>query len=319
VYGDNGLYSVDLMMIDDDMGWIWDEASNEPMPLQGFAQDMTHFIIPVQIYNVDPVIDTKSVEAFIAADVCLRVSGDSWNTVSLSFFTDGVEVGSTSVTRAPGSPNDQAKCTFAKVDLLAKHVFSAQADFAPAQGDTSGTNDWWVIIAPWREPITPGHGTVTYKGQSKVEDSSTYTATIAMPTLKMDLLDSGRGAPVEVAATATDPGTDDLGFVWVWGDGTPDTANVHNNVDGTVTAGTVDDPWYLGFSEPFFDLAANTGRSPDGTAPFEARDFATHHFTAVNPRMWVVLIVLDDDNTRGYTSDFLHDGTDMELLVLDLT
>jgi len=30
------------------------------------------------------------------------------------------------------------------------------------------------------------------------------------------------------------------------------------------------------------------------------------------------LTVLDDDNTRGYASPFVHDGTDMELLVLDL-
>jgi len=35
--------------------------------------------------------------------------------------------------------------------------------------------------------------------------------------------------------------------------------------------------------------------------------------------MWVQLTVLDDDNTRGYASPFLHDGTDMEFLVLHLS
>ena len=35
--------------------------------------------------------------------------------------------------------------------------------------------------------------------------------------------------------------------------------------------------------------------------------------------MWVVLIVLDDDNSRGYTSPFAHDGTDMEFLVAQLS
>jgi len=35
--------------------------------------------------------------------------------------------------------------------------------------------------------------------------------------------------------------------------------------------------------------------------------------------MWVALIVLDDDNTRGYPSEFFHDGTDMEFLVVWLS
>jgi hypothetical protein len=318
-YGDNGLYNVDLSVIDDDMGWSWDPVANAPAPIAGLPQTMTHFGIPVNVYNVDPTIDTKSSEAFIAADVCLRVSGDTWNTVSLGFFVDGVKTGGATVKRTPGSPNDQAKCTFAKLDLFAPHVFSAQLDYAPAQGDTSGTNDWWVIIAPWREPITPGHGTVTYKGQSKVDDLSTYTATIALPALKMDLVDAGRGAPIEIAATATDPGTDDLGFVWIWGDGTPDTVNIHNNNGGGVSAGAIGNPQLIGFSEPYFDRAANSGRSPDGTMPFTARDFATHSFSGSGPYLWVVLIVLDDDNSRGYPSLFAHDGSDMEFFVLDLT
>ena len=35
--------------------------------------------------------------------------------------------------------------------------------------------------------------------------------------------------------------------------------------------------------------------------------------------MWVALIVLDDDNSRGYDSLFFHDGTDMEFLVVMLS
>jgi len=34
--------------------------------------------------------------------------------------------------------------------------------------------------------------------------------------------------------------------------------------------------------------------------------------------MWVTLIVLDDDNSRGYSSTFFHDGTDMEFIVAQL-
>jgi hypothetical protein len=308
------------MMIDDDMGWSWDAVTGEPAAIAGLPQTMTHYVIPVNVDNVDPAIERKSMEAFIAADICLRVSGDTWNTVSLGFFVDGVKSGGATVKRAPGSPNDQAKCTFAKVDVLAPHVFSTQLDYAPAAGDTSGTNDWWVIIAPWKDPLSPGHGTVTYKGQSKVEDASTYSTTIAMPTLKYDLLDQGRGAPIEFAATVTDPGTDDLAFVWTWGDGTPDTINVHNNAGGAVTTGVEGNPQYVGFSEPYFDRAANTGRSPYGTTPFTVRDTATHGFSSTSRYLWVMLLVLDDDNTRGYASHFEpHDGTDMAFIVVDLS
>ncbi len=318
-WGDNGVYNVDLMVLDDNMGWEWDPSTGAPVAIQGLPQTMTHYAIPVQVNNVDPTIDHSSVQAFIAGDVCLRVSGDSWNTVSLGFFTDGALTGRDTVTRAPGSPNDQTKCTFERIDVLAPHVFSTQVDFTPAQGATSGTNDWWVIIMPWRTPITPGHGTVTFKGQSQVGDPTTYTVTTPLPTLKSDLIAGGQGAPIEFAATATDPGTDDLAFVWIWGDGTPDTVNVHHNADGSVTTGTIGNPELLGFTEPFFNRSADTGRSPWGTAPFTARDQATHSVSGSGRFMWVTLIVLDDDNSRGYPSHFLRDGTDMAFVVLDFS
>jgi len=320
-FDDNGMYNVDLMIVDDDMGWTWDAVNNDLAAIPGLPQTMTHSYVPITVLNVDPTIDTRSgSEAYIAANFCLRVSGKEWNTVSMGIFVDGVKTGGATVTRMSGSPNEQAKCAFAKIDLLTSHVFSTQVDFIPMQGATSGSNPFWIIIAPWKDPITPGHGTVTYDGGFQVEDTAHYTWTIALPTLKMDLMDSGRGAPVELAATASDPGSDDLGFVWVWGDGTPDTVNIHHNADGSVTAGVAGNPQLIGFDEPYFDRAANTGRSPYGTAPFTARDFATHYYGSISGSyVWVVLIVLDDDNSRGYPSLYAHDGTDMEFFVLDLT
>jgi len=43
-----------------------------------------------------------------------------------------------------------------------------------------------------------------------------------------------------------------------------------------------------------------------------------HAFDLRQDIYYVVLIVLDDDNTRGYPSDFLNDGIDMEFILLDL-
>ena len=95
--------------------------------------------------------------------------------------------------------------------------------------------------------------------------------------------------------------------------------NIHNNLDGSVTQGTEANPQMLGFSEPFFNRAANTGRSPAGTINFSVRDHVSHQFSGSATFVWVVLIVLDDDNSRGYPSEYFHDGSDMEFIVLDLS
>src|SRR3970282_1654650 len=121
VFGDNGLYNVDLQVIDDDMGLGWGPGTNQPVAIPGLTPTVSHTVIPVEIENQDPTIDTKSIDVFIAANVCLRVSGKEWNTVSLKVFTDGVQSGGVSVTRMPGRPNDQGKCAVTKIALLSPH------------------------------------------------------------------------------------------------------------------------------------------------------------------------------------------------------
>src|SRR5437867_6740077 len=358
-YGDNGVYNVDLTLIDDDMGWTWDVAGNKPMQALAGAS-LSHKMIPVTVDNVDPTIDKANIQAFIAAHACLRITGKSWGSATLTLFTDGVQTNSVTVTRSPGSPKDQTKCTLVKIDVLADHTMSATVAFAKLARKTSGSNPFWVSFDPGRR-VEPGHGTRVFSGVFKVEKASTYTQTMDLKNLRRQVFDHGRGAPVEFAVTAADPGTDDLAFVWSWGDGVAETVNIHKNIDSSVVKGTIADPQHLGFAEPFFDRTANTGRSPDGTMGFTVRDTTTHvvkiqshdcddddddssggagptddgcddendcdddsagGFGAAHdddddddcadqaPQfMWVQLTVLDDDNTRGYASPFLHDGT----------
>jgi len=387
-YGDNGVYTADLSIIDDDMGYVWDTAANQPLAVLPQAY-VAHRQMTVSVDNIDPTI-RPGLEAFVAANVCLRVSGSSWGSVSLKMFTDGVQSSGAQVTRTPGSPNDQAKCSLMKIDLLARHTFRGTVDFTPLAGRTSGSNPFWVIIDPWRK-VNPGHGQTVFSGTFKVQNPAGWSKALDLPNLKRDLFDQGRGAPVEFAGTAFDPGTDDLAFTWIWDDGAPATVHVHQNANGLVTNSAIGDPQRLGFTEPFFDRAANTGLSPLGTMNQNIRDTAVHvvkidrnhdgvddceqdhdhdddndcgdghhdgryeddrngdgDWNHANDRdcgagehgdhpgdhehddddcdnnggalvfEWVVLIVLDDDNSRGYASTLLHDGTDMEFLVLDL-
>jgi len=400
-WGDNGRYDVDLSLIDDDMGFVWDTAANLPVAVLPEAV-MAHRLIPVTVDNVDPTISLPAggVQAYLASNMCLRVAGREWGTVSLKFYTDGALSTSVQVTRAPGSPNSQAKCALARIDVLAAHTWSATVEFTPLPGKTRGSNPFWVIFDPWRN-VNPGHGTTVFSGTFKVQNPAGWLKSMDLPNLRRNLFDSGRGAPVEFAATASDPGTDDLAFVWMWSDGTPETINIHMNLDGSVSQGVLANPQYLGFGEPYFDRPTNDIRSPEGTMHFTVRDTATHRVKVDQNHdgdhdcgdddaiglpgtqhgdddddcgdghhegryhddwdhdgdwrnaddddcddddddddaiglpgtqdddddcgdsapqvMWVVLIVLDDDNSRGYPSLFFHDGTDMEFFVVQLS
>ena len=117
--------------------------------------------------------------------------------------------------------------------------------------------------------------------------------------------------------------------MWVWGaevipkgGGLPEgivyDIHVYHNDGSARTDGTLATPHYLGYSEPYFDRGSNDERSPLGTTDFRVRDTAVHAFDLRQDIYYVVLIVLDDDNTRGYPSDFLNDGIDMEFILLDL-
>ena len=65
----------------------------------------------------------------------------------------------------------------------------------------------WVSFDPWRR-VEPGHGTRVFSGVFKVEKTSTYTQTMDLKNLRRQVFDHGRGAPVEFAVTAADPGTE---------------------------------------------------------------------------------------------------------------
>jgi len=319
VFGDNGVYNVDLMMIDDDMGWTWDHTNNEPMPVAPWTPTISHSIMPISIDNVDPLLSPESIEVFIAADFCLRVSGESWHKVTMTTFMDGAVFGSTEVVRQPGDPNDAAECTMLKIDMRTAHDFAYEVTFDPFMDpDLKGSNPTWVIISPHKEPITPGHGTVTHKYDFNAKDDpSTWTMSVDLPTIKQDLLASGQGAKIGFSATAYDPGTDDLAFVWIWGDSTPYGINVHRNVDFSVTEGVDTNPENVGFTEPWFDFGANDWRSSLGNTHFTVTDEAYHGFDP-GYYYYVVVIVMDDDVNDPYPSLYGHPGIDMEFIDLDL-
>jgi len=324
-YGDNGVYDVELNVIDDDMGYIWDPVNSVPVQVIP-GMPYTQRTMTVTVDNVDPTITPGSLQAFIATTVCVRVSGDAGNSVTAEIYEDGTLVSTTTTLRTGGSPNpDDEKCGLFKLDVLKAHTYDAKLNYVAPGG---GSNPTWLIFNPWRDPVTPGHGSVTWKYDF---DKGGQTIPQSLSTLKRALLDSGQGAKIDFTADAYDPGTDDLAFFWQWGAvssspyDVPNGAttvyeiNVHNNNGMPTSDGILADPQHLGFSEPFFDRTANSVTSPLGTMNYRVHDTAVHAFDMEQSMYYVTLIVFDDDNGRGYPSAFQTDGIDMEFIFLDLS
>jgi hypothetical protein len=149
------------------------------------------------------------------------------------------------------------------------------------------------------------------------------------------------GGPLTFTATAHDPGSDDLAFVWMWGDRLPYTICIYTNPGVFYTCVESDQLNML----PFKDAP----RSPQG-GPTTAHDTATHRFCIpehllppdkeytceyehaqqywdqyarpggpkiVIPYYYVTLLVADDDNGMPYPSHFFWSGTDMQLIQID--
>lgn len=99
-----------------------------------------------------------------------------------------------------------------------------------------------------------------------------------LPNLKYDLIDNKHGAEMAFETSALDHGTDDLAFVWIWGDQTPHGMHVHHNNGMPVSDGINTNPEDVGFCEPWFDYGANDVRSPHGATNFVTRDIAHRGF-----------------------------------------
>jgi len=111
--------------------------------------------------------------------------------------------------------------------------------------------------------------------------SSNVTVNNVAPTIDpLSSYTTDENSPLTLTAQATDPGSDDLIFIWNWGDGTSDTITTYYN-DGVGP-------------EPIYDPIINEVKSPGGTYPFSATDIVTHKYGDDGIYM-VTLTVKDDD------------------------
>jgi PKD repeat protein len=143
--------------------------------------------------------------------------------------------------------------------------------FSDSVSQTYGDNgDYSVTLT-----VTDDDGAVTVY-------STTITIDNLAPSIDLVSIPGGdEGSSLTYSSTATDSGSDDLTFIWEWGDGTSDTETIYYN-DG-VGLDPVQSPW--------------------GTYPFSGTDTALHTY-GDNGIYSVILTVTDDDmGTTTYTTD----------------
>jgi len=198
-YGDNGVFKVSLRVEDDDGGVATYETT-------------------VTVLNVPPTI--LNAEAFMVANITLRVAGEKWHDVILRLYEEGNETGYVKVVRYPGSPDDQST-TLYNVHISMSRKFSAVAyytpDDDPVNGQINGADPAWLIIGWENGNETTLHHTFNVMHNDtwtwRVDDIHLYAV----------------NQIIHFAATASDPGSDDLDFSWDSGDGRTLTTVTYNN------------------------------------------------------------------------------------------
>jgi hypothetical protein len=305
-YGDNGIYTAGLQIIDDDMYWDWMPGDAQPtFTGMGDPNDWISFVyFPVEVLNVDPTI-ARPIRASVNLDLVIRTTGEPKNDCTMTLWQGMTALGSVTVHH---DGNYKMETLPATLDMGSINDYYVTVEYENA--DPDGANPTWVF-----EGRFPSGHTKELKNVFK-EDGTMWT--IGADLLKTMLI----GEDIIFTAIGADDGSDDLGFVWQFGDGTLG-AHVYANADSTMVEGTSDQPENLFDAhpnrDPWFDRAPNTVRSPDMN-PIVLVDEISHAFMD-GDYYYVTCILMDDDVCDGYPSyqTFLNGGGyDIEFYEVDL-
>jgi hypothetical protein len=304
-YGDNGIYYVDLQFIDDDM--YWDLSGGYPVYVGPVGEEeywISHNVVPIEVYNVDPTIGRVS--AYAEFEMSLRMSGNKDNTAVMRLYENDVVIAETAVLRDPGSPD--IGVMGATINMGKGYDYDLIVEYIPEDDD--GANPTWIFEGHWPD------GKI--KQLKHTFNSNDPTDTIwNLGSVKNMML----GHDIIFMAGAYDPGSDDLAFIYNFGDSTPFGVHLYENVNPSATVeGTSDEATVL-FNQiagdPWFDVAPNTIRSP-AMNPIYVTDTISHVFDEGQPYYYYVhLTVMDDDVCDDYPSFSINPGSDSEYFEID--
>ncbi len=221
----------------------------------------------VVVRNLVPTVE--AIEAYIDVNFTLRVAGEKWHNVEMYIYKEGVEIGYAEVVRTPSNPDKQSvtvsdiRCEFPE-SITVSVLYTPDDD--PVNGQPNGADPAWIIL-------TFEDGTnATLNHTFNVRHPETWE-------WNADINPHFVGHEITFEASASDPGSDDLSFVWDWGDGTPAGITTYYN------DGTAPDPY----------------PSPD-VNPITASDVQKHAYMAAGA--YTLILTVEDDDGGATTTSF---------------
>jgi hypothetical protein len=308
IFMDNGIYYVDFQAIDDDM--YWDLTSGYPVYRGPFGQEdawISHNIVPIAVNNRDPT--AGPIRAEINLDLAIRQTGEPGNEVTMTLFYDGGYVDSVTISH---DGNQQIGVIPTTLDVGNINNYHIEVSYTGTPD--GGANPTWVF----QGRFSSGH-IKELKHEYKYGDPDWI---IGPEYLRAMLV----GEDITFLVDAADPGSDDLAFLWNFGDDTPHGINVYANVapmvavEGTSVAAPMIFDALGANRDPWFEKSTNNIRSPFG-GPIRVSEAETHAFDE-SYHYYVSLICMDDDVCDGYPSyqNFMNGGGyDMEFIEVDLS
>jgi hypothetical protein len=194
---DDGIYNLTLTVTDDD----------------GLNSVYKSKVI---VKNVAPTVKLKifSNKTNNDAKLAIRIAGEKWHDVRVELYKNGTEIANGSLTRYPGSPNEQM-LNFSNYTLNPSNLFTTIIRYTPnddpINGKPNGATPCWVLLKLSNGKLIKLHHTF------KVKHKDTHIWRVNITKI---LSSDGNSTNVSFSITAIDPGADDFIFYLDFGDGT---------------------------------------------------------------------------------------------------
>jgi len=244
-------------------------------------------VFPVSVDNTDPVISSE-IRAYVELDLSIRTTGQPMEDVEMRLYKGSTLLGSVICHH---DQNEKIKVLPATIEMTEINDYRVEVEYF---GTGGGANPTWIFS---------GHFPSGRIKELKHEFKDGDPVWIIGPDILRKMM---LGEDIIFEATANDHGSDDLAFIWNYGDSTPFGVHIYANADPDVYNGVSDEATVI-FNQdpdrdPWFEKTANTIRSPWGT-DMTITDKITHVFDENQPYYYyVTLTVFDDDVKDDYPS-----------------